>query len=111
VSLEELVAAQGLEGIVELVSYHAGAESPGVEPLIGALRRVHEQEFGSEMEPATPVMSSQWRDTIPFAQAGMPALTYGPSLPTGGRDEYFMERSELLAAARVYARLALELCL
>jgi acetylornithine deacetylase/succinyl-diaminopimelate desuccinylase-like protein len=110
-SLEELVAAQGLEGIVELVSYHAGAESPRVEPLIGALRRVHQQEFGSEMEPATPVMSSQWRDTIPFAQAGMPALTYGPSLPTGGRDEYFMERSELLAAARVYARLALELCL
>ena len=109
-SLEQLLAAQGLEGAVELVSYHAGAESPGVGPLVDALRRVHREEFGLEMEPPTPVMSSQWRDTIPFAEAGMPALTYGPSLPTGGRDEYFMERSDLVAAARVYARLALELC-
>jgi acetylornithine deacetylase/succinyl-diaminopimelate desuccinylase-like protein len=109
-SLEALVASQGLEATVELVSYHAGAESPGVDPLIGALRRVHAHEFGAEMEPATPVMSSQWRDTIPFADAGMPALTYGPSFPTGGRDEYFMERSDLLSAARVYARLAVELC-
>lgn len=109
-SLEKLLSGQGLEGSVELVSYHAGAESPGVEPLVEALRRVHRDEFGAEMEPATPVMSSQWRDTIPFADAGMAALTYGPSLPTGGRDEYFMERRDLVAAARVYARLALDLC-
>jgi acetylornithine deacetylase/succinyl-diaminopimelate desuccinylase-like protein len=109
-SLEELVAAQDVECTVELTSFHDGAESPDPSHVLGALRRSHEAQFGEPMQEAIPVMASQWRDTIPFAHAGVPAVTYGPSLPTGGRDEYFMTRDDLVSAAKVYARLALDLC-
>jgi acetylornithine deacetylase/succinyl-diaminopimelate desuccinylase-like protein len=109
-SLEQMVAKQNVEFAVELTSFHDGAESQDTDEFLEALREAHQQQFGTSMEQAIPVMASQWRDTIPFAHAGIPAITYGPSLPTGGRDEYFMTRDDLVSAAKVYARLAVDLC-
>jgi acetylornithine deacetylase/succinyl-diaminopimelate desuccinylase-like protein len=109
-SLEEMVAKQNVEFTVELTSFHDGAESPDPDEFLGALGEAHQQQFGESMQQAIPVMASQWRDTIPFAHAGIPAVTYGPSLPTGGRDEYFMTRDDLVSAAKVYARIAVDLC-
>ncbi len=109
-SLEQMVAAQNVEFTVELTSFRDGAESPDPTEFLEALGRAHEHQFGQPMAQAIPVMASQWRDTIPFAHAGIPAVTYGPSFPTGGRDEYFMTRDDLVSAAKVYARLAADLC-
>jgi hypothetical protein len=62
------------------------------------------------MDAPKPVMSSMWRDTIPFAEVGVPELTHGSSFPTGGRDEYFVELDDFVDAAKVYARLAHDIC-
>jgi hypothetical protein len=62
------------------------------------------------MEPAQPETSSMWRDIVPFIDAGIPSLTYGPAVPVGGSTDFFMDRESLLTAARVYARLALDIC-
>ena len=67
-------------------------------------------EFGAPMRPADVETSSMWRDIVPFIDAGIPALTYGPAIPVGGSTDVFMDRASLLAAARVYARVALEVC-
>lgn len=108
--LEAALLRCDVEVKVELTSFHDGAESQNVDELVEALGRAHEAQFGRPPEQAIPVIASQWRDTIPFAHAGIPAVTYGPALPTGGRDEYFMTRDDLVAAAKVYARLAADLC-
>lgn len=108
--LEQLVAGAGLDGSVELYSFHAGAQAEGIEPLLELLQRSHEAEFGGPMAPAVPETSSMWRDIVPFIEAGVPALTYGPAAPVGDTADFYMERGDLLAAARVYARIALELC-
>jgi acetylornithine deacetylase/succinyl-diaminopimelate desuccinylase-like protein len=109
-SLEAAVGAHTAESTVELTSFHDGAESPDPTELLSAISCAHERQFGRPPEQAIPVIASQWRDTIPFAHAGIPAVTYGPSLPTGGRDEYVMTRGDLVAAAQVYARVAADLC-
>jgi acetylornithine deacetylase/succinyl-diaminopimelate desuccinylase-like protein len=109
-SLQQMVAEQGVEFSVELTSFHDGAESPDPDEFLDAIANAHQAHFGTSIEQAIPVMASQWRDTIPFAHAGIPAVTYGPSLPTGGRDEYYMSRDDLVSAAKVYALLAADLC-
>lgn len=108
--LEELVAGLGLEASVELYAFHAGARAEGIEPLLESLRRAHEAELGAPMRPARPETSSMWRDIVPFIDAGIPALTYGPAAPVGDTEEFLMTRDDLLAAARVYARVAFDLC-
>lgn len=108
--LRELVAGLGLEAAVELYSFRAGAQAEGVEPLLEGLERAHAAEFGAPMRPADVETSSMWRDIVPFIDAGIPALTYGPAIPVGGSTDFFMDRASLLAAARVYARVALEVC-
>jgi acetylornithine deacetylase/succinyl-diaminopimelate desuccinylase-like protein len=110
VELEELAAGLGLEAAVELYSFRPGAQATGIEPLLGSLEAAHASEFGAAMSPPLPETSSMWRDIIPFIDAGIPSLTYGPAAPVGDGDEFFMERADLLAAARVYARVALDLC-
>jgi acetylornithine deacetylase/succinyl-diaminopimelate desuccinylase-like protein len=108
--LEQLVAGLGLNGSVELYSFRPGAQSHAIGPLLDVLERAHEAELGAPMQPAQPETSSMWRDIVPFIEAGIPSLTYGPAIPVGDGAEFYMERSDLLAAARVYARVALELC-
>jgi acetylornithine deacetylase/succinyl-diaminopimelate desuccinylase-like protein len=108
--LGRLVADAGLNGSVEMYAFHAGAQAVAVDPLRDVLERAHEAELGAPMEPARPETSSMWRDIVPFIDAGIPALTYGPAAPVGDTAEFYMERADLLAAARVYARVALELC-
>lgn len=108
--LERLVADAGLEATVELYAFRPGAQAVGIEPLLGALERAHAAEFGAPMPPAVPETSSMWRDIVPFIEVGIPALTYGPATPVGDGSDFSMDRADLLAAARVYARLALDLC-
>ena len=56
-----------------------------------------------------PQLSSMWRDTNPFIEMGIPAVTYGPTGSVGG-GRYSAEIDDFVAVTRVYARLALDLC-
>lgn len=94
---------------LELTTYRRGWEASGIGDLVAAVREAHIAEVGSEPErPAAPV-TSMWRDTNPFNEAGIPALMYGPSASTGGGN-FTVEVDQLALAARVYARAALAYC-
>ena len=71
--------------------------------------RAHRYEFGSDLEVADSVFCSMWRDHNVFNEMGITALTYGPSEGVGGGN-LRMPIADLVAAARVYALAALEVC-
>jgi hypothetical protein len=48
-----------------------------------------------------------WRDVLIFNEMGIPAITYGP--PRSFRKQA-MSVADLLRAANVYARVAIEVC-
>lgn len=108
--LEGVAADLGIEAEVEQYAHRRGQAAHGVEPLLDALAGAHEQVLGRPLErDANPPTISMWRDTTPFNEAGIPALTYGPGANAATGKGYFTT-DEMVAAALVYARVALDLC-
>lgn len=94
---------------IECTLFRRGYEAIGAEPLLDALRQAHEAEFSNPMPRLAPPLSSMWRDTNPFNEMGIPAITYGPAAGVGG-GLFWAEADDFVHAARVYARLALDIC-
>jgi acetylornithine deacetylase/succinyl-diaminopimelate desuccinylase-like protein len=94
---------------IECTLYRRGYEATGVEPLLDANRRAHRAEFGRDPGEVDPPLSSMWRDTNPFNELGIPAVTYGPAAGVGG-GRFWVEIDDFVRAARVYARMALDIC-
>jgi acetylornithine deacetylase/succinyl-diaminopimelate desuccinylase-like protein len=94
---------------IECTLFRRGYEAVGAEPLLDALRQAHEAEFDKPMPDLAPPLSSMWRDTNPFNEAGIPAITYGPAAGVGG-GLFWAEAGDFVHAARVYARTALNIC-
>lgn len=107
--LETVLATSGIPCDVECFLYRRGYEAEGIEPLAEATREAHREEFGTDAGLPPPPVTSMWRDTTPFNEAGIPSLTYGPSSSTGGGN-FSVGVDELAATARVYARTALHYC-
>jgi acetylornithine deacetylase/succinyl-diaminopimelate desuccinylase-like protein len=108
--IEGVAAELGIDADVEQFAYRRGYAAHGVEPLYDALAAAHEQVLGRPLErDANPPTISMWRDTTPFNEAGIPSLTYGPGANAATGKGYFTT-DEMVAAARVYARVALDLC-
>jgi hypothetical protein len=108
----ELIGVLKTTGVpfeIECITYRRGYEAVGIEELAEAVRAGHRAEFGED--PGIPVapITSMWRDTTPFNEAGIPSLTYGPSSSTGGGN-FSVTVEELAVSARVYARTALNYC-
>jgi acetylornithine deacetylase/succinyl-diaminopimelate desuccinylase-like protein len=91
---------------LELFTFRPGREAQGVEPLVEAIGAAHRAEFGGAVEMARPVITSMWRDINSFAEAGIPAVMYGPG-PTTGTGTFAMKVEDLVHAARLYAAIAL----
>lgn len=94
---------------IECTLFRRGYEAIGAEPLLDALRQAHQAEFSNPMPRLAPPLSSMWRDTNPFNEMGIPAITYGPAAGVGG-GLFWAEADDFVHAARVYARLALDIC-
>jgi acetylornithine deacetylase/succinyl-diaminopimelate desuccinylase-like protein len=94
---------------LECTLYRRGFEAVGVEPLLGAVRKAHRGEFGDDPGEVETPLSSMWRDTNPFNELGIPAVTYGPASGVGG-GLFFAKAQDFTKAARVYARTALDIC-
>jgi acetylornithine deacetylase/succinyl-diaminopimelate desuccinylase-like protein len=94
---------------LECTLYRRGYEAQGVEPLLDAVRAAHRGEFGSDPGEVEAPLSSMWRDTNPFNEMGIPAVTYGPAAGVGG-GLFFADAGDLTHAARVYVRMALDVC-
>lgn len=109
-SLEQVVKQCGVEGSVELYTFRKGQVAQGVEPLVDAVGYAHATLGVQKPKMAAPAFSSMWRDHLVFIEAGVPALTYGPSGSTGGAVPYSMKIDDLVQAARSYALVALNIC-
>lgn len=108
--LEDVAAGLGIDADVEQFAHRRGYAAHGVEPLYDALEAAHEQVLGTPLEKdAFPPTISMWRDTNSFNEAGIPSLTYGPGANAATGKGYFTTK-EMVAAAQVYARVAIDLC-
>ena len=107
---QETIRAAGVPAShIELYHFRRGYEAKNIERLADSVRRAHVANFGSEPKPAFTPTSSMWRDINVFNEVGIPALTYGPR---SERHQFkrALKIEALLQAARVYARVALDIC-
>lgn len=105
--LRELLKDANLPGDVDLFLYRRSYGSGDNDVLLDGLREAHRQTIGGDLELAAPVYSSMWREVLIFNEMGIPAVTYGP--PRAFRKQA-MSVDDLMRAARVYARLAVQVC-
>lgn len=107
--LQEVLGALDVPTELECTLYRRGYEAVDVDELLDATAIAHRAEFGTDPGEVEPQLSSMWRDTNPFIEMGIPAITYGPTGSVGG-GRYSAEIADFEAVTRIYARLALDLC-
>ena len=107
--LKEVLASVNVPTRVECTLYRRGWEATDVEPLLEVTAAAHRAELGREMGAIHPPLTSMWRDTIPFVELGIPAVTYGPAAGVGD-GKFWAEIDDFVTATRVYARMALDMC-
>lgn len=107
--LRDLLGRVGVEGEVELLLYRPGFEVKGAEPLIDSIRRCHAQTFDTPPQIVADPVTSMWRDTNAFNELGIPAISYAPRSASHAARKSFLV-ADLIAAAQVYARIAMDLC-
>jgi len=107
--LRALLERVGVEGTVELTLYRPGFETRGAEPLIESIRRCHARVFDAPPQIVADAVTSMWRDTNAFNELGIPAVSYAPRSASHAATKSF-KVADLVDAARVYARIAMDLC-
>lgn len=107
--LEDALASAGVPAVVEPFLYRRGYQATGIDPVKDAVTSAHAAVLGGEpSEPAVP-HTSMWRDSNVFNEAGIPTVVYGPGISTAG-GKFAIDIDVLVAAARIYALTAVELC-
>jgi acetylornithine deacetylase/succinyl-diaminopimelate desuccinylase-like protein len=107
--LRGVLEAAGVAGTVELFLYRPGFEAKGAERLIETVRRCHGQTFRTPPAIVGEPVTSMWRDTNAFNELGIPAISYAPRAASHATKKSFKVK-DLQDAARVYARIAMDLC-
>jgi acetylornithine deacetylase/succinyl-diaminopimelate desuccinylase-like protein len=73
------------------------------------VRRCHAQTFATPPAIVGDPVTSMWRDTNAFNELGIPAISYAPRAASHAAKKSFKIK-DLQDAARVYARIAMDLC-
>ena len=114
--IERVLADADIEASVEPYLFRQGhvVDERAAEPLVDALKVAHETVRGGPPPEPRPEVTSMWRDSNTFIEAGVPAVNVGPprSFESYG-DEAGHSRlhvDDLLDTAKLYARAAIELC-
>lgn len=107
--LREVLNRTGIPCEVEPFVYRPGYEAKGVEPLVAQMATAHQRVFGKQWEKPLPPVTSMWRDSNVFIEAGIPTVIYGPGGSVGG-GVFAMEITNLVRGAQVYAQMAMEIC-
>ena len=107
--LRGVLKTAGVAGTVELFVYRPGFEAKGAERLIETVRRCHDQTFSTPPAIVGDPVTSMWRDTNAFNELGIPAISYAPRAASHATTKAFKIK-DLQDAARVYARIAMDLC-
>jgi acetylornithine deacetylase/succinyl-diaminopimelate desuccinylase-like protein len=107
--LREVLDRTGVPYELEPFAFRRGYEAQGAEPLIERVESAHGRVIGGTPGRPIEAITSMWRDSNVFIEAGIPTVVYGPGASVGGGN-FEMEIDALLKAARVYAAIALEVC-
>ncbi len=107
--LRGVLDATGIPLVVEPFAFRRGYEARGVEPLVAWVEAAHEKVLGGRPGRPIDAITSMWRDSNVFIEAGIPTVVYGPGASVGGGN-FAMEIDDLLTAAKVYTALAIEVC-
>lgn len=109
--LREVLEETGIPTIIEPFVFRRGYEAPAeaVRPLVEHIEAAHDRVFGTPPGRPIEAITSMWRDSNVFIEAGIPTVVYGPGASVGGGN-FAMEIEDLVQAARVYAALAIEVC-
>ncbi|RXZ78560.1 M20/M25/M40 family metallo-hydrolase [Paenibacillaceae bacterium] len=104
--LREVITDTGIDAEVELFLFRQGYEAnhDQVTPFVDMIKSSHQEVRQEELQMSAPVFSSMWRDHSIFNEYGTPSVTYGPSRQTPSL-------AEMLSCAKVYASIALEVCM
>ncbi len=111
--VEHVVRSLGIATDVTPYDYAQGYHATSAKPLIEALRDAHVMVLGAP--PAAPAAAylSMWRDSNAFNQAGIPSVAYGPPTQKESvtREGYrAMKIDDIVAASKIYALTALNIC-
>ena len=88
-----------------------GYEGKNVEPLVKAIQNAHIAVRGSQPPPVSTPETSMWRDINIFNEVGIPAATFGmPRKSAPDAAERFVEITDIVDAAKMYALVAMEIC-
>lgn len=112
--LRQLAEKRGIAAEVEMYLYRRGYESRGTERLTQATESACRRVLAKDPPSAPTPYVSMWRDRNILQEVGIPAISFGPPR-SGGRDTngpygLYIEKDDLLFAARMYALLALDIC-
>ncbi len=107
--LQQLLKKMELKGEVELILYRRGYEAQNVSRLVNSINRANARFFKDSPPFPGHQVSSMWRDINPFNEMGIPAVTYGPGVGTGGGTN-LMAVENLVTVAKIYALVALDIC-
>ncbi|MEE8518559.1 MAG: M20/M25/M40 family metallo-hydrolase [Dehalococcoidia bacterium] len=109
--VEGVLRDLGFDYDIEVYRTLRGYEGVGVEPLVQSINDVHQHLFGTKPEPERPRRASIWTDTNVYNELGIPAVKIGPRGRTfSGRVEE-IEIDEMVKAARLYALVAVDMCM
>jgi hypothetical protein len=94
--------------------YRRGYQAQDVEPLVQSTKQACARILRKDPPPVPSGYISMWRDRNIFSEVGIPAVSFGPPR-SGGRDTkgpygLYLDKSDMLAAAQIYALLALDIC-
>lgn len=108
--LRSVVERAGIDAEVECYLFRRGYEATGADTLVHELRAATNIELQSSVPDRTAhTASSMWRDVNVWNELGVPAVTFGPGVGTGGGNVSMSEK-DLVAASRIYARVAAAIC-
>jgi acetylornithine deacetylase/succinyl-diaminopimelate desuccinylase-like protein len=107
--LRSVLADVGVPTVIEPIAFRRGYEAQNVQPLVDRVEAAHDRIFGGRPGRPIDAITSMWRDSNVFIEAGIPTVVYGPGASVGGGN-FAMEIGDLVRAARVYAAIAIEVC-
>jgi hypothetical protein len=76
---------------------------------VQGVEAAHAKVIGGNPGRPIEAITSMWRDSNVFNEAGIPTVVYGPGASVGGGN-FSMAIENLTTAARVYSAIALECC-
>ena len=111
--IKGVTRATGLDCDVTIYEYKRGYIAERADPLINAIKDAHRYVLGTEpVNPPSRVIS-MWRDLNIYNEVGIPSVCYGPARQretmTNAQNRAMLI-SDLVAATKVYALTAMDLC-